>query len=923
MGLKPTEIQWIEDVAKIVPQMDAAVDLEDKKQKLLTAARQEIDKHVGEIQMGNDFKIEMLSDFFKFKYEMATVTGDPNTEFDIGHDMSNVSRVDPQQIKKLTDAQTIVFSETEKLRKARNDATKKPLFTDKEISDAIWEPLKRRKLVPEAAIPDRYSEVSRGFAGASEGYGDRLDAYNESLGDENKVLEGLGIAKDVLGAAGSIAGGVISSLKAMGLDKLGTMSPDAVSDILKGVNVGISSGIDIATTLVKSDGKLDGDVIAQVCKSVVTIAQAEITAGLTTQSDTTKALGDAISSGIGVVMNGGTIARILAKGDANIVEVASELGDMVEGCFTIYAKQLEFREGKENESNGTEPKKDDKSVSMPDKIEMIGKAAKGAIKGFGGWAAFVEKPSKETLAESLLGMIQAGVETTGDEMSKLKQVNKGKDISWDKFEKSVTAITDSLNALRAADDKQRAKMVEEDPSLKALADLVKKEEAAALEGQQPEKFGEEVEEDTRNFRDMLNRSETGESEEDIQKVEQLMAQMKKDQMIVNLAFQLVSMPAKAVAAFLPAAGMAVSAISLVQNMTKAREHFIAYQEWKENASDSRSAMSFQMEAMLNRQNNSRNQTADATVKALTDAAQIVCQAVSCAGPFAPAGKVAGAAVSGVAAIKDLILKYVAKSDLEKAYQAYKKARENPDDRKQMREAVRKNATLAKYLIAWGALVDNNIMARRAMEKCGITQEMLSNKNTNAQNAVSYLEAMYPEDPVVLAREENPKPWYPGPVLFTSISFAAFVHAAENRTDPKLKSGSCDKLLELFSRWEQLDADQKKARETWNTAVRNTEAQNAGEGERQAEQKAMLALQLKLDKAEAAAQELVRRLPVDPMVTDAQRPAEHTEMKTYLRMLVPMGLAYTKAYRRAAEALERQDGALQRDPNSSRIVIPDA
>ena len=114
--MKDTEIDWIKGVCKIVPKIDASLETEKLKQAMLKGARDVIEKNVGEIRLGNDFKIEMLSDFFKFKYDMATVTGDPNSEFDVGHDLPKVGSVDPKQIKLLTDAQTVVFAETEKLR---------------------------------------------------------------------------------------------------------------------------------------------------------------------------------------------------------------------------------------------------------------------------------------------------------------------------------------------------------------------------------------------------------------------------------------------------------------------------------------------------------------------------------------------------------------------------------------------------------------------------------------------------------------------------------------------------------------------------------------------------------------------------------------------------------------------------------------
>lgn len=907
--MDPKEEKWIADTAGTVPKMDAALNNEAEKQRLLDGARKVIEAHVGDIQLGSDFSLEMvmkfkmMPDLVAITYDMPTIGSDPNEEFDPVHDVGNVSSVDPKQIKKLQMAQAIVIREAETLRKKVDGQTRAPLFTDREIAEAIYEPLKRRKVMSEAMIPNRYSEVSTGFGAAGTGYDQQLAAYNDSLSKDSVWVERLGVAKDVLDTAGTLVKGVVADFKELDLD-MGGMDPDRVSTILTGVTVGISSTIDTASTLIKSGGQLDAKVLEQVCKNVVLTAQAEIKAGFSGSSKTEQAMGNAIASGIGIVMNGATLAKKIKTNDLNsIADVGALVGDAVGNYLNmtsaIVEKQLRDKQG--DKYNG----------ELPKIFKTVATAAKSGFSSFGGWGEVIAKPSKDTLQAALQTMIKQGVTAAG------KITVSGYDSS--DFDTALTELGTNLKEIRAADEKQRKEIVKKNPALQPLVAQVKQEEDAARGGKSADELAKdwqkELDEDTRNFRDILNRSETGDSADDIETAESLIEQMKKDRMMIDLAFQLVTVGPAAVATFLPAAGIAVSAISLVKNLTKAYEHMQAFLEWRENSGDAAAMGSFQQEAMANLQGNARGRTLEACANVLKDAALVVTKSLSVAGPLAPAGAVATSVVEGVDAIKSLILKMVAKAELEAAYKHYLAAKQNPDNRKLIRLAVRKNATLAKYVIAWGALVDQNPVASRAMQKCGLTQEMLSNKNTNAKTCVSYLEALYPEDPVVMHAAQKPKDWYPGAIEFSRASVAAFAGAAEAKA--RLAPDSCRALVRQFAQWDAANDGYQAARTDWDAAVEEAGKPDARPRARQEETSRLTELQVKLDAAEAAVKALVGLLRgLKPVAVGG---APHADMADYISELIPLGAGMAAAYRRAAEALERQEGALQRDPDSGRIA----
>jgi hypothetical protein len=333
-----------------------------------------------------------------------------------------------------------------------------------------------------------------------------------------------------------------------------------------------------------------------------------------------------------------------------------------------------------------------------------------------------------------------------------------------------------------------------------------------------------------------------------------------------------------------------------------------------------------MEAMLNRANLSKEQTINDTVKACEAAAKMVAGAFSTAGPFAPAGHIAYAGVTAVAAIHDVLYKFYTIGKLKAEWATYKKALENPDDRKLVRKSIRTNPTLAKYVVAYGAR-EGNPVARNAVKRLGLTEKVLDSKDTNVQKVEAYLEALYPDDPVLLEPRNAPKDWYPGPVTFTAASFMAFAGQAETALKPPVKSCSCARLAQLMQKREALHKAVEKARAD-NKAADTAEGQLADDDVSPAAEKiradalaALHALQNVLDEAEQTASLLAGGLKsFRPVSADG---AAHKEMAAYVKQLVGPAVAFLAAYRREAECLAVAEGALARDLEYGLRVIEES
>ena len=688
MALSDEQITWITKAAGEVPTIDAALDIEQRKQELLDAARDKIDQSVGDIKVGEDFEVETLSGFLKRKITMASIGEDPNEEFDTGHDTRKMTGMDGKDFAQLMNAQSIVATEVETLRRAQDTETRKPLFSDKEISEAIWAPLMRRKLIPENAIPDRYSEVSRTFAGASGEYETRLAAYTDSLGTFDKFIQGLGIAKDVIDLGGAAASAVAGDLAALGVTK----NPSEVAAIIKGVQATLTAGVTVPKAFLKEDGKFNKKNCESIVKDLVKSAQGLIGAGFSGSSPEEQALGKAISAGIGIAISGPSIYVKIR--DKKYVDILDDLADTVSGCFAVYSANIKHEGGKDTGDGtvtyaemGTLISDGIKAVTPmlntlfkgdpgpDDLVKILEKAVQGAVDA----GSTIKLDHSKTGLESEA----SGLDKTYDQDNS-STATPNTDMAKNVIEGEWQALRDSGSTASgfSAGDKLIKEVLtkgpealknakKDDPAVKAMAKLTETvaKQQKALQDAELQTFDAEMADEERGFRDMLNRSETGDEEADVEQIEQLVMQLKKDQMVVDLALQLVSLPAQVIAAFLPQAGIAVSAIELVKNIRKAAIHFTAYAEWQENTREAKSAMSIQVEAMANRMDISRGKGTEEVVAALENAAKLVAGAVSVAGPFAPVGHVIGSTLSGVTALRVFITKYVAGSRTEEGMEA--------------------------------------------------------------------------------------------------------------------------------------------------------------------------------------------------------------------------------------------------------------
>ena len=365
--------------------------------------------------------------------------------------------------------------------------------------------------------------------------------------------------------------------------------------------------------------------------------------------------------------------------------------------------------------------------------------------------------------------------------------------------------------------------------------LKNKEETEEMARQLSQKQQDDALSELETERDEIERllvqvNEGGALAADNRSVEKLIGQMMKDRVILEIATNLVSAGASVVEKFVEPMAIAGTAIQLCKNLILAANRAMALNKWFKNKKDAKSAMSVYSSSVQNFVKNQSEQFSHYSIQSALQLAKMIGQILNYTGVAAQAGQAVERSAQLAATAEDILYKFYKLADLERSWKTTQKAFANPENRKLGLIARSQNPTLAKYSIAWGAVVKKDAIAKSAMASCGINELTLSQKDTNVNNVQRYLEVCFPEDNVVLKRFETPE-WMPGKVELNSKCWstakARGVRKADLLDQP---TGSIDEGLAAVARWEQdamdEDADLEKV-EDYIQALESLEGALAG------------------------------------------------------------------------------------------------
>lgn len=270
---------------------------------------------------------------------------------------------------------------------------------------------------------------------------------------------------------------------------------------------------------------------------------------------------------------------------------------------------------------------------------------------------------------------------------------------------------------------------------------------------------------------LIQADQGGENAADTRSIELLIKQMKRERMVMEMALKLMSGGAALIEKVVPPMAVGGAAIKLAANLIKAAQRATALNTWIGNQKDMHRAVSGFETSTANFVKNQAEQFSHYAIQAALELARMIGEIVSCSGISSAAGVALSKGAALAIASEDVIYQFYKKADLENAWRVTRKAWAHPDSRKLGLAARRLNPTLAKYTLAWGAVVKRDALAQEAMRSCGLNALTLSQRDSNVSQVQKYLELRFNEDNVVLKRFAVVD-WVPSSLELTVKSWTA-------------------------------------------------------------------------------------------------------------------------------------------------------
>ena len=130
----------------------------------------------------------------------------------------------------------------------------------------------------------------------------------------------------------------------------------------------------------------------------------------------------------------------------------------------------------------------------------------------------------------------------------------------------------------------------------------------------------------------------------------------------------------------------------------------------------------------------------------------------------------GRALSALEAIKYELEK---NNEARAGWKIYKEALQKPENRKLALLAMKQNPTLAKYAVAWGAIIEKEPLLEDFLTVTGLTAESLADQK-DTKLVMKYLETRFSGDNIIAGMEAVAKGWAPHPVELTLECWNAFI-----------------------------------------------------------------------------------------------------------------------------------------------------
>lgn len=273
-------------------------------------------------------------------------------------------------------------------------------------------------------------------------------------------------------------------------------------------------------------------------------------------------------------------------------------------------------------------------------------------------------------------------------------------------------------------------------------------------------------------------------------LERKIAVLNRDQLLLKWSANIAGMGIEAASKFFAPMAIAGSLLKLSVNIGKAAARtrdFHAFVESNKGICNAASAFSAPVDNFIHNADIQRQHyTINAALELVIMIGAIVETVGLATGLGAAVGVVTGKAMQaggamgqGLEAILYEISKRVA---VEQGWKLYRNALLRPANRKLALMAMAGNPTLAKYSIAWGAVVLKDPLVADFLGECGLDAATLADPSSSLDKVHKYLEARMPDDSKLVGRMPLAQDWEPAVIVLTSVCWTSVVRRAEKSAD---------------------------------------------------------------------------------------------------------------------------------------------
>ena len=264
-------------------------------------------------------------------------------------------------------------------------------------------------------------------------------------------------------------------------------------------------------------------------------------------------------------------------------------------------------------------------------------------------------------------------------------------------------------------------------------------------------------------------------------LEKKIKKLERDKLTIDMAAKVGGLAFDVASKIISPLAIAGQLVKVVWNVTEAVKRNRDFYAWVDSRNDMLRAASAFSAPVRDFVHNADVQASHYEINAALEFIKMAGAIVECTGFGALIGKATQTAASIAGAIEAILYEKNQKNELETAWKMYKLALTQPENRKLALKAMKKNPTLAKYAVAWGAVIKKDPLVLDFMTTCGLDSYTLKDPNAKVGDVQKYLELRMPDDNVVVGRAVVSADWVPN-IELSLASWTSVVKRGEAKAE---------------------------------------------------------------------------------------------------------------------------------------------